>query len=57
MIPEFAARRAASIYPSAEYRLIEGAAHNIMMESNYREIAQQVDRWLTAKLIHENVGK
>lgn len=45
-IPEFAARRAAAIYPTGEYRLIVGAAHNIMMEANYRAIAQDVADWL-----------
>jgi pimeloyl-ACP methyl ester carboxylesterase len=49
-IPEFAARRAASIYPSAEYVMIVGAAHNLMMEHNFREIALQVDRWLVDRL-------
>lgn len=50
LIPEFAARRAASIYPTAEYVMIAGAAHNITMASDYRGIARQVDRWLTTKL-------
>ena len=50
LIPEYAARRAASIYPTATYVKVEGAAHNIMMEHNTREIAGQVDRWLKETL-------
>ncbi len=50
LIPEYAARRAASIYPTATYVKVAGAAHNIMMEHNTREIAGQVDRWLKETL-------
>ncbi len=53
LIPEFAARRAASIYPNVEYVAVEGAAHNIMMERSYREIARSVDRWLVSKLTNK----
>ena len=50
VIPEFAARRAASSYPTGEYVMVESAAHNIMMEPNYREIAGEINRWLNATL-------
>jgi pimeloyl-ACP methyl ester carboxylesterase len=50
LIPEFAARRAASVYPTADYSMVAGAAHNLMMEHNYREIAQEIDGWLALKL-------
>jgi alpha-beta hydrolase superfamily lysophospholipase len=56
VIPERAARRAATIYPTADYVMIKQAAHNIMLEKNYREIAQDVDHWLSGKTINAAVN-
>ncbi len=45
VIPEFAARRSAGGY-KADYQMIPGAAHNLMMEHNYRETAALIAQWL-----------
>lgn len=50
LIPEHASRIAASVYPDAQYVMVPGAAHNIMMEANYREIAHQIHEWLARTL-------
>ncbi len=47
-IPEPAGRRAAAAY-KADYRMIEGAGHNLMMEHNYRETAGMIADWLEKK--------
>lgn len=39
------AQRSAEFY-GAEFQLIEGVGHNLMMEKNFRETALKVDRWL-----------
>jgi pimeloyl-ACP methyl ester carboxylesterase len=44
-IPEHAGRRAAAGY-KADYVMIEKAAHNLMMEHNYRETAELICNWL-----------
>ncbi len=44
-IPESAGRRAAAGY-KADYVMIEKAAHNLMMEHNYRETAELICTWL-----------
>lgn len=49
VIPEPAARRSAEGY-HADYVMVKDAAHNLMMEPTYREIAQQIDEWLTHKV-------
>lgn len=40
------ARKSAEFY-GAEFLLIEGAGHNLMMEKNYSETALKIDSWLT----------
>ena len=49
VIPEPASRRSAVGY-GADYVMISGAAHNLMMEPNFRDIAQQIDHWLSSKV-------
>ncbi len=44
-IPEWAGRRSAAAY-KADYVMIEQAAHNLMMEHNYRETAALIRDWL-----------
>lgn len=41
------ARNSAEFY-GADFHLVEGSGHNLMMEKTYAETAQQVDRWLAA---------
>ncbi len=45
--PEPAERRSAAAY-GAEYVVIPNAAHNLMMEKNYAEIAERIITWLDA---------
>ncbi|MCC7447932.1 MAG: alpha/beta fold hydrolase [Anaerolineae bacterium] len=50
VIPEHAGRRAAAAY-NADYVMVEQAAHNLMMEHNYRETAETICRWLEQQLL------
>ena len=43
-------QRAAHIYKNSSFELIHDAAHNLMMESNYRETAAKIDGWLSARI-------
>ncbi|MFN8530932.1 MAG: alpha/beta fold hydrolase [Anaerolineae bacterium] len=43
--PESAERFSADFY-HADYRVYPGAAHNLMMEANHREIAAHINDWL-----------
>ena len=45
VIPERAQKRAAEGY-RADYVMVKGAAHNLMMEHNYRETANTIATWL-----------
>lgn len=45
VIPKRAQRRAAAGY-KADYVMVEKAAHNLMMEHNYRETADKIAAWL-----------
>jgi len=49
VIPERAGRRAAAAY-NADYVMVEQAAHNLMMEHNYRETAETICAWLEQQL-------
>ena len=48
MLSEAVERRSAAHY-AAEYHVIEGAGHNVMMERNYRETAALIHEWLLAQ--------
>ena len=48
VIPERAARRNANAY-HADYVVVKHAAHNLMMEHNYRETADAIRVWLENK--------
>ena len=50
VIPEFAARHAAQPY-HADYRMISGAGHNLMMERSERQIVEQICGWLEAQAL------
>jgi pimeloyl-ACP methyl ester carboxylesterase len=50
LLVEPAERRSAAHY-SADYVVAEGARHNVMMEHNYREIAQTIHTWLVAQAV------
>jgi hypothetical protein len=43
-------RKSAAHY-QADFIVAPGAAHNVMMEHNYRQIAERVHNWLTGVLI------
>ena len=43
------ARKSAEFY-GADFRLVEGVGHNLMMEKNYAETAKEIDHWLTTKV-------
>jgi pimeloyl-ACP methyl ester carboxylesterase len=45
---EPAERRSAAHY-GADYRVIEGAGHNIMMERNFLETAEMIHEWLSSR--------
>ncbi len=50
VIPEYAARRSAGGY-HADYEMVPGAAHNLMMEHNTRETADHIVQWLEKQKI------
>ena len=45
LITEPEERRSAAHY-GAEYVVVEGAGHNVMMERSYRQTAEKVHNWL-----------
>ncbi len=45
LISEAAQRRSAAYY-GADYALVPGAGHNLMMETRHAEIAERIQRWL-----------
>ena len=49
VISQNGARKSAAFY-GADFQLIENAGHNLMMEKNYAETAQEIERWLTATI-------
>jgi alpha-beta hydrolase superfamily lysophospholipase len=44
-----AAERASAAYYGADYAVIPGAAHNLMMEASYRSTAERIHAWLEAR--------
>ncbi len=44
-VPEKAQRRSA-VYYQADYKVIPDAGHNLMMEHNYRQTTELIQRWL-----------
>lgn len=44
-----AGERKSAAHYRADFVLVEGAAHNLMMEHNYPETAERIYNWLTAK--------
>ncbi len=49
LIPESKERRSAAFY-GADYVVIDGAGHNIMMERNSRETAETIHNWLQEQI-------
>jgi pimeloyl-ACP methyl ester carboxylesterase len=39
--------RCSAAHYGAEYVVVPGAGHNMMMEKNYRETAETIHKWLT----------
>lgn len=50
VLPEWAERRSAAHY-GADYVVIPGAGHNLMMERSYHETAEQIHQWLAGRQI------
>ena len=50
VISEAGQRRSAAHY-GADYLLVKGAAHNLMMEHNYRQTAEKIHVWLVQQNI------
>lgn len=50
VLPEWAERPSAAYY-GAEYVVVEGASHNIMLERGYRETALHIHQWLVEQSI------
>ncbi|RMF02997.1 MAG: alpha/beta fold hydrolase [Chloroflexi bacterium] len=49
-VPEPQVRQSAAFY-GADYRMVSGAGHNLMLEHNYRSTADTINRWLAAQKI------
>lgn len=50
VIGEAAQRRSAAYY-GANYVVVPGAAHNLMMEHTYRQIVEMIHRWLSQRVM------
>ncbi len=50
LLPEPLMRRSAEYY-HADYFVVEGAGHDVMLENSYRETAERIHRWLVAQPI------
>jgi pimeloyl-ACP methyl ester carboxylesterase len=49
-VPETAERRSAAHY-GADYRVIAGAGHNLMLERSHRETAALIHGWLQEQAV------
>jgi pimeloyl-ACP methyl ester carboxylesterase len=55
LLPEPAERRSAAYY-GADYVVVDGAGHNIMMEETYRETAVLIHDWLAERVTRKAPG-